>query len=406
MKMPNSLIMPKQTARADVFYSSLEIYYNSYRHGEEWVSNEDYKRLIQQLLPDLAQGAQDGAYLVKQSELTRYFGLVYRDYPGRQARITDRGIRFYNAYLNNDRELQQKIIMEAVLNDSFGRNNTAIKSSDSDVDPPKLFLRALHDIGKISINGFAYLLYITNDKEISYNDALVEWHGGEDCEREIPIKLSNKYHDVKFTKFLSELGITVFNDGEYYLSSFTRENFAEKISKLSIYNKEPEIVLTLNAVEIIDGDTEQQEKIITSFAYDINTEAFAKANNRAPEPIKTTKGIKYKTNSRLGKTALQLANYECAYNKTEHKTFTSKLGKPYMEAHHLIPMSAQKDFSINLDRVENIVSLCPVCHSAIHVGTDAVRLDVLTKLYAEREEALKKCGLNISVGELFSKYYK
>ena len=69
-------------------------------------------------------------------------------------------------------------------------------------------------------------------------------------------------------------------------------------------------------------------------------------------------------------------------------------------------MSAQKDFSINLDRVENIVSLCPVCHSAIHVGTDAVRLDVLTKLYAEREEALKKCGLNISVGELFSKYYK
>ena len=40
--------------------------------------------------------------------------------------------------------------MEAVLNDSFGRKNTAIKSSDSDVDPPKLFLRALHDIGKIT----------------------------------------------------------------------------------------------------------------------------------------------------------------------------------------------------------------------------------------------------------------
>ncbi len=404
--MSNNLIMPKQTARKDVFYSSLQIYYSSYNRGKEWVSNNDYKRLIQQLLPDLAQGAQDGAYLVKQSELTRYFGLVYRDYPGRQARITERGIRFYNAYINKDMTLQRNIIMESVLTDSFGRNNTAIKSSDSDVDPPKLFLRALYDIGKISINGFAYLLYIINDKEISYQDALAEWNGGRNFEREIPIGLSNKYRDVKFTKFLSELGITVFEDSEYYLSEFTKSGFENEISQLSIYNKEPEVVLTLNAVDVEEGEPEQQEKIITSFAYDVNSDAFAKENNRAPESVKTSKGVRYKTNSRIGKTALQLANYECTLNKEKHKTFISKLGKPYMEAHHLIPMSAQKDFSINLDRVENIVSLCPVCHSAIHLGTDSVRLNVLTKLFAEREEALKKCGLDISVGELFSKYYK
>ena len=404
--MPNSLIMPKQTARIDVFYSSLQIYHNAYKHGEEWVSNEDYKKKIQELLPDLSQGAQDGAYLVKQSELTRYFGLVYRDYPSRRARITDRGIRFYNAYLNNNLLLQQEIIMEAILNDTFGRKNTAIKSSDSDIDPPKLFLRALHDIGKISIKGFAYLLYITNDEEISYNDALVQWNDGEDVEREIPIKLSNKYCDVKFTKFLSEIGITVYYDGEYYLSEFTKTNFNEKLSKLSIYNKEPEMILTLSTVEVIDGDDEQQEKIISSFGYDISTANFIKANNRIPETIKTTKGIKYKTNSRIGKTALQLADYECACDKDNHKTFISKLGKPYMEAHHLIPMSAQKDFSVNLDRVENIVCLCPICHSAIHLGKDSVRLNVLTKLYAEREDVLKKWELDISLGELFSKYYK
>lgn len=398
--------MPKQTARVDVFYSSLQIYYNSYKHGEEWVSNEDYKKTIQELLPDLSQGAQDGAYLVKQSELTRYFGLVYRDYPGRKAKITDRGIRFYNAYLNNNLLLQQEILVESILSDSFGRNNTAIKSSDSNVDPPKLFLRALYDIGKISINGFAYLLYITNDKEISYNDALVEWSNGEDIEREIPVELSNKYHDVKFTKFLSELGITVYCDGEYYLSEFTKSNFDKKISKLNIYNKMPEIILSLNDVEVIDGDNQQQEKITSSFAFDINSEAFIRANNRIPTPIKTTNGIKYKTNSRIGKTALQLADFQCACNREEHKTFISKIGKPYMEAHHLIPMSAQKDFNINLDRLVNIVSLCPICHSAIHLGADSVRLDVLSKIYMDREDLLKQCGLNISIGELFSKYYK
>ena len=95
----------------------------------------------------------------------------------------------------------------------------------------------------------------------------------------------------------------------------------------------------------------------------------------------------------------------CLGNK-EHTTFVSKLGKPYMEAHHLIPMSAQRDFSINLDRIENIVSICPICHSAIHLGDDATRLELVKKLYDLKEKELKSVGLKISFGELFSKYYK
>lgn len=404
--MSNKLIMPKQTARLDVFYATLKIYYDAYKCQEEWVTNHDYKIKIQELVSDLSQGAQDSAYLVKQSELTRYFGLVYRDYPGKQAKITNRGILFFDAYLQNDITLQRQLLIESIVNDSFGRNNTAIRSSDSDIDPPKLFLRALYDLGKISINGFAYLLYITNDKEISYNDALIEWHDGKDFEREIPISLSNKYRDVKFTKLLTEFGITVFHDGEYYLSANAKSNYFDKLSKLNIYNKKPNIILSLNDIDVIDGAIEQQEKIISAFAYDINSDAFIKANTRIPEPVKTGNQFKYKTNSRISKTALQLSNFTCACNTEEHKTFISKIGKPYMEAHHLIPMSAQKDFDINLDRICNIVSLCPNCHSAIHFGNEKVRLDVLNKLYAEREIVLKKCGLNISIGELFSKYYK
>ena len=96
--MPHTLIMPKQTGRKDVFYASLELFYNAYKSGQIWVTNEEYKEKIQQLIPSLSQGAQDAAYLVKQSELTRYFGLAYRDYPGRKTKITDRGIRFYNAF--------------------------------------------------------------------------------------------------------------------------------------------------------------------------------------------------------------------------------------------------------------------------------------------------------------------
>lgn len=404
--MSNRLIMPKQTARVDVFYATLGIYFDAYIDGSIWVSNEDYKIKIKQRIPDLAWGAQDGAYMVKQSELTRYFGLVYRDYPGRKAKITDRGIRFYNAYLSLNNEKEKQLLLESIFNDSFGRNNTAIRDSDSNIDPPKLFLRALYDLGKISINGFAYLLYITNDKEISYNDALVAWNNGIDFEREIPISLSNKYRDVKFTKLLKEFGIVDFIDSEYTLSSYTKSNFIDKISKLSIYNKVPELVLTMTDCDIVEGEENQQEKITYSYAFDTDSTAFNKANNRVPIPTKTKNGItKYTTNSRIAKTALQMADFQCAIDPS-HKTFISKLGKQYMEAHHLLPMNAQKDFGINIDRVENIVSLCPICHSAIHLGNDVVRLNRLNKLYSQRCDELKKCGIDISIGDLYSKYYK
>ena len=38
-----NLIMPKQTGQKDAFYASLEIYYNSYKRGEDWYSNSDFK---------------------------------------------------------------------------------------------------------------------------------------------------------------------------------------------------------------------------------------------------------------------------------------------------------------------------------------------------------------------------
>ena len=167
--------------------------------------------------------------------------------------------------------------------------------------------------------------------------------------------------------------------------------------------------MTLNENELeneidTDGDV-VQDKVISAFTYDITSQKFYKQNNRLPETFKRGNTIRYKTNARIAKTALHLANYTCEINP-EHKTFISKLGKPYMEAHHLIPMAYQKDFSINIDRIENIVSICPICHSAIHLGDMSTRLELLKKLFDNREDRLKKVGLNISFGELFAKYYQ
>ena len=43
-------------------------------------------------------------------------------------------------------------------------------------------------------------------------------------------------------------------------------------------------------------------------------------------------------------------------------TLFQKLQRNYVEAHHLIPMGFQDDFSKSIDVEANIISLCTYCH--------------------------------------------
>lgn len=75
----------------------------------------------------------------------------------------------------------------------------------------------------------------------------------------------------------------------------------------------------------------------------------------------------------------------------------------HTEPHHLIPLSAHRDFpGIDLDREQNIVSLCSNCHNLLHYG--ASYKEVLYELYIQRRELLKQIGIMISFEQLL-RYY-
>ena len=46
--------------------------------------------------------------------------------------------------------------------------------------------------------------------------------------------------------------------------------------------------------------------------YDITGKIFQQQNNRAPQPYQRGNVIRYKTNSRIAKTAIDLSNYKCS----------------------------------------------------------------------------------------------
>lgn len=111
----------------------------------------------------------------------------------------------------------------------------------------------------------------------------------------------------------------------------------------------------------------------------------------------------------LGKIAIKKAYYQCERDYT-HKTFTSKkTKKDYMEAHHLIPVCFQKEiwdkYGVNIDCIENLVSLCPTCHKAFHYGSNEVKAKLIEDLYVICAPKYHAIGLNISLEEI-KKLYK
>ena len=123
----------------------------------------------------------------------------------------------------------------------------------------------------------------------------------------------------------------------------------------------------------------------------------------APKPIEEKGAFKYPRNPAISKQALKNAKYLCECG-SDHVSFVRKSnGKNYTEPHHIIPMSAQGDFDIDLDCLPNIISLCSNCHNRLHYGADID--DMLYQIYEQRKEALSKHGINITFAELLS-YYK
>ena len=393
-----SLIMPKGDGTLKALNSSIKIYYEN--KNKQWLFNDKFKKLISKEMgfEFLKNGepARDGPFLIKKSEIARYFGLIEYIF-GKKGKITNTGIK----YFETENPIEKiKIILKSLNNVSFNKGNYGVEKSDSFIEPPKLLLKAIHDLKYVSKKEFGLLLYRTADQRKTFKEGIEEIlkiRANKDEIPKLPLSLDKKYNDIKFVVFFENLKIIKKIDKDYYLSDFVVNFYLKEISNLKIYNK----FVTINKKQTSE-DKILYKRLIYPITEDLTLEQL---DNRKPERPSNKKTGRYRTMPRITETVLAANYYNCYFN-SKHTTFIKKDGNIYMEGHHFIPMSAQDDLlPINLDRRLNIISLCPTCHKKLHKAQNQDRIPLLTKIYNEKKAEFKKIGINLNFQDLFDNYY-
>ncbi|MBE7019643.1 MAG: HNH endonuclease [Ruminococcaceae bacterium] len=166
------------------------------------------------------------------------------------------------------------------------------------------------------------------------------------------------------------------------------------------------------AEELLHNELESDRYDENSFMKEVEREVvysdikdFVYDNTPHP-PKKATHSLikQYHRSKIVSRNALIKAGCLCEVDNT-HPVFKRKNSNMnYTEPHHIIPVYAFADFpDVDLDREQNVVSLCSHCHNLLHYGSE---IDyVLKPLYEQRKELLKLIGLEITYEDL-KKYYK
>lgn len=167
------------------------------------------------------------------------------------------------------------------------------------------------------------------------------------------------------------------------------------------------ILIAESAIKTSLHEYEEEQRFISELntitPYSIGDEVEYDNN---PKPAKQGVDVvshKYPRSKAVSQRALAKAMYLCECDNT-HITFKRKnCNLNYTEPHHLVPLHAAKDFpGIDLDREQNVVSLCSNCHNWLHYG-DEIDI-ILMPLYNKRKEFLKAIGIDISYEKLKSYY--
>lgn len=230
------IVMPKNSALLEEVEAVLKIYYEA----DGWLSNDEYKTKLKRIIGD----DQYSSSYTKKSQITSYFGFTeWQDIDNVRSlrRITTRGKAFYKHILAKDHEGIVEDLMTSLEEVTFGRKNFGCPDSDSDVEPPVVFVRAILDLGYLTYKEYAYLLWKLEDCGANYTDCLrsirqFRIDDGFELDKE-----AQKYTDAKPIMVLIRWGLlaegdTIGSNKRIVIPAANLAKYKNRIRNLKIYN--------------------------------------------------------------------------------------------------------------------------------------------------------------------------
>lgn len=269
------------------------------------------------------------------------------------------------AYFGNPLKKESHKIKTIAIEFWFGNKSKIIKTNVN------YFLSDTHD--HVHLTGNLAPAYSAFGAEVG--DIVVFWKSVDDdtnFKAELIKQNSERWHQIKSKeKFPSAGGLLLLNPpGVEFADNLNEENEIEYQVPLDI---EPEWSAEDFPPEL------KKEKVIAKEKY-------------RPKRSKTK-----------GNYVLRLKEYKCEIDPA-HETFLTPNSFPYMEKHHLIPLEFYDEFEYDLDDINNITILCPVCHRRVHHGSKGDISKLLEILWSKHKDGLLSSHLSIELDQLKNRY--
>ena len=202
---------------------------------------------------------------------------------------------------------------------------------------------------------------------------------------------------------------------EFDLKTFDHETaatFSEALTELlGFYEAMP---LAMARDPSLAGNLRDSEDDEKHFQDLVNSKAASKGAVPLPDVRKVPPKRKgavvstaYHRDPSVAAVALRSAQHRCEAECTTEPFIANATGLPYVEAHHLVPLSQQSAFAeASLDVPANVIALCATCHAKIHLGVKAVREPLIAALLSNRSERLRKCGIDCGLPQLKKMYQR
>lgn len=192
---------------------------------------------------------------------------------------------------------------------------------------------------------------------------------------------------------------------ELYPNSFTEYNIEEgrfPNATLNEYTKYYQMIYaaTENTEDSLTSIVEEESAIYLK----TNEISSPKGPIEITNPKVNTNNVTYYRNPQYSIKAKQVANWKCEIC-SDHTTFQLQSNLPYMEAHHIIPMSQQINYRFSLDFPENIACLCPNCHRKVHLAIPKEREEILEILYTKRQALFPQFGITDLTFDKLKSFY-